>query len=442
MNACHPLQPRRPARPVRGLLATLLGLALALPALQAGATPARDDTAIRPFEVHVPQARLDDLQRRIAQTRWPDRELVDDGSQGIALARMQALLGYWGKGYDWRRLEKELNALPQYVTRIDGVEIQFIHVRSREPGAMPLILTHGWPGSPLEFIKAIGPLTDPVAHGGKAEDAFDVVIPAIPGYGFSGVPRERGWNPDRVARAWDVLMKRLGYARYVSQGGDHGSVISDALARQAPPGLLGIHLNMPATVPPELVGPINAGDPPPAGLGAAEQRAFVALSDFFGHNAAYGAMMVTRPQTIGYALADSPSGLAAWMYEKIAEWSDSDGQPERVLGRDAILDDITLYWLTNTGAASSRFYWENHNNNFSAQAQQTRQIRVPVAITVFPHEIYRAPESWSRQAYPSLYYFHEADKGGHFAAWEQPQLFAEELRAAFRPLRPALDAAP
>lgn len=401
----------------------------------AAARPATSSESIRPFRIHVPQAQLADLHARIAATRWPDKETVDDGSQGIGLATMQALVRYWGDGYDWRKAEATLNALPEFVTSIDGVDIQFIHVRSREPNALPLILTHGWPGSPLEFLKAIGPLTDPVAYGGHAEDAFDVVIPAIPGYGFSGRPTGPGWTPDRVARAWDVLMKRLGYTRYVSQGGDHGSVISDALARQAPRGLLGIHLNMPATIPAELVKPISDGEPAPATLSTQERRAFDALSTFFGRNAAYGAMMVTRPQTIGYALADSPSGMAAWMYEKIAAWTDSDGHPERVLSRDEILDDITLYWLTNTGASSSRFYWENNNNNFSATAQKTREITVPVAITVFPGEIYRAPESWARQAYPSLYYFHEAGKGGHFAAWEQPQLFAEELRTAFRPLR-------
>lgn len=394
-----------------------------------------DDESIRPFRIHVPEAQLTDLRKRIAATRWPDKETVDDESQGVPLATIQALVRYWGNGYDWRKAEAKLNALPQFVTTIDGVDIQFIHVRSREPNALPLILTHGWPGSPLEFLKTIGPLTEPVAHGGRAEDAFDVVIPAIPGYGFSGRPTELGWNPDRVAKAWDLLMKRLGYTRYVSQGGDHGSVISDALARQAPPGLLGIHLNMPATIPANLVKAINSGEPAPVGLSEAERRAFNALSAFFGRNAAYGAMMVTRPQTIGYPLADSPSGLAAWAYEKIAEWTDSGGHPESVLSRDEILDDITLYWLTNTGASSSRFYWENNNNNFSAAAQKTDQIAVPVAITVFPGEIYRAPESWSRQAYPSLNYFHEVDKGGHFAAWEQPQLFAEELRAAFKSLR-------
>jgi len=393
------------------------------------------DTAIRPFRVNVPEADLVDLRQRIADTRWPDKETVNNESQGIPLAEMQSLVQYWGDGYNWRNVEVKLNALPEFVTTIDGVDIQFIHVRSRDPNALPLILTHGWPGSPLEFLKVIGPLTDPVAYGGRAEDAFDVVIPAIPGYGFSGKPTDLGWNPDRVARAWDALMKRLGYTRYVSEGGDHGSVISDALARQAPPGLLGIHITMPATIPANLVEGINSGDTAPTGLTASELRAYNALSAFFGRGAAYGAMMVTRPQTIGYALTDSPSGLAAFTYEKIAAWSDSDGHPERVIGRDEILDDITLYWLTDSGASSSRFYWENNNNNFSAAAQKTNQIKVPVAITVFPHEIYRAPESWSRQAYPSLYYFHEAAKGGHFAAWEQPELFSTELRAAFRPLR-------
>jgi pimeloyl-ACP methyl ester carboxylesterase len=415
-------------------LALLLGAGCATATAAPGAA-ATEDASIRPFHVHVAQAQLADLRHRIAATRWPDKETVNDDTQGIQLAQVKALVQYWGTGYDWRKLETELNALPQFTTTIDGVEIYFIHVRSRNSRALPLILTHGWPGSPLEFLKTIKPLTDPVANGGSAQDAFDVVIPAIPGYGFSGKPTGTGWGPDRVARAWDVLMKRLGYTHYVSQGGDHGSVISDALARQAPPGLLGIHLNMPATVPPDLVKPINAGEPAPANLGPAERTAFLSLSSFFGRNAAYGAMMVTRPQTIGYALSDSPAGTAAWMYEKFAQWTDSDGHPERVLSRDEMLNDITLYWLTNTGASSSRFYWENNNNNFSAKAQNTQQITVPVAITVFPHEIYRAPRTWAQQAYPTLYYFHEVDKGGHFAAWEQPRLFTEELRAAFKSLR-------
>ncbi|WP_416385312.1 epoxide hydrolase family protein [Sinorhizobium meliloti] len=393
------------------------------------------DESIRPFEIHVPQSQLDDLRKRIANTRWPDKETVGDISQGIQLQRVQELIRYWGSEYDWRKAEQELNALPEFITTIDGVDIQFIHVRSRHPNALPVILTHGWPGSQFEFIKTIGPLTDPTAYGGRAEDAFDVVIPSIPGHGFSGKPTELGWGPERVAKAWDVLMKRLGYSTYVSQGGDHGSVISDALARQAPKGLLGIHLNMPATVPGELMRGINAGDPAPVSLSQPEREAYRSLSTFFGRNAAYGAMMVTRPQTIGYSLADSPSGLAAWIYEKFVQWSDSNGVPENVLSRNEMLNDITLYWLTNVGASSSRFYWENNNNNFSSDAQKTKDIKVPVAITVFPKEIYKAPESWSKQAYPSLVYYNQVEKGGHFAAWEQPQLFAEELRAAFKSMR-------
>ncbi|EJB01810.1 putative hydrolase or acyltransferase of alpha/beta superfamily [Rhizobium leguminosarum bv. trifolii WSM597] len=393
------------------------------------------DERIRPFRIHVPQSQLDELRERIADTRWPDKETVGDISQGIQLDRVQKLVRYWGTDYDWRKAEQELNALPEFITTIDGVDIQFIHVRSRHPNALPVILTHGWPGSQFEFLKAIGPLTDPTAYGGRPEDAFDVVIPSIPGYGFSGKPTELGWGPDRVAKAWDLLMKRLGYTNYVSQGGDHGSVISDALARQAPKGLIGIHLNMPATVPGDLMKGINAGDPPPASLSAPERDAYQSLSTFFGRNAAYGGIMVTRPQTIGYSLADSPSGMAAWMYEKFDQWTDSDGVPENVLSRDEMLNDITLYWFTNSGASSSRFYWENNNNNFSSDTQKTRDIKVPVAITAFPKEIYKAPESWSRQAYPSLVYYNQAAKGGHFAAWEQPQIFAEELRAAFKPMR-------
>ncbi|TWC06579.1 MULTISPECIES: epoxide hydrolase family protein [unclassified Pseudomonas] len=412
------------------------GVTLAADGLSVSAAPAGSE-AIRPYHIHVDEAQLSELRKRIAATRWPDKETVNDVSQGVQLAQVQALVKYWGDGYDWRKAEAKLNALPEFITTIDGVDIQFIHVRSRHPNAMPLILTHGWPGSQFEFLKTIGPLTDPTAYGGRAEDAFDVIIPSIPGHGFSGKPTELGWGPDRVAKAWDVLMKRLGYSHYVSQGGDHGSVISDALGRLAPPGLLGIHLNMPATVPPELVKPINSGDAAPAGLTDPERRAYTSLSTFFGRNAAYGAMMVTRPQTIGYLLADSPTGTAAWMYEKFAAWTDSDGKPERVLSRDEMLDDISLYWLTNTGASSSRFYWENNNNNFSAAAQKTTDIKVPVAITVFPHEIYQAPKTWAQRAYPSLSYFKEVSKGGHFAAWEQPQLFSEELREAFRPLRAA-----
>ena len=393
------------------------------------------DTSIRPFHIDVSQSKIDDLKKRILETRLPDKETVNDASQGTPLAQIKELLDHWSNHYDWRIIEGKLNALPLFITTIDGVDIQFIHVRSKESNALPLVLTHGWPGSPLEFLDVIGPLTDPVKYGGNAEDAFDVVIPAIPGHGFSGIPTELGWNPDRVARAWDVLMKRLGYKEYVAEGGDHGTVVSGAMALQAPAGLLGIHITMPATIPAELVKPINAADPAPANLSAEEKKAYEAMSTFFNRNAAYGAMMVTRPQTTGYLLSDSPSAMAAFYYEKIAEWSQSDLHPENVLGWDAILDDITMYWLTNTAASSSRFYWENNKNNFSSKAQKTKEIKIPVAISVFPHEIYQAPQSWSEDAYPTLYYYHKAAKGGHFAAWEQPQEFTKELRAAFKPLR-------
>jgi pimeloyl-ACP methyl ester carboxylesterase len=403
--------------------------------LQSGVANAAGDEALQPFKIHIPQAQLDDLSARVRGTRWPDKETVTDESQGLQLKKLQGLAAYWGSEYDWRKVEAKLNALPQFMTRIDGVDIHFIHVRSHNAHATPMLLTHGWPGSILEFMRVIGPLTDPTAFGGRAEDAFDVVIPSIPGYGFSGRPSVTGWGPTRVAAAWDVLMKRLGYSRYVSEGGDHGSVISDALGRLAPKGLIGIHLTMPATVPGDLMESINAGHEAPSRLTPTEKKAFDTLSAFFGKNAAYGAMMVTRPQTIGYALSDSPVGEAAWMYDKIAQWADSDGEPEKVIGRDAILDDISLYWLTNSAVSAARFYWENNNNNFSASAQKTTQIKIPVAVSVFPKEIYRAPKSWTEAAYPTLVYFHEVDKGGHFAAWEQPELFAAEVRAAIRAMR-------
>jgi pimeloyl-ACP methyl ester carboxylesterase len=389
--------------------------------------------SIRPFTINIPEAQLADLRQRIHATRWPDAETVNDQSQGVQTARIQALVRYWGSDYDWRKVEAQLNALPQFVTKIDGLDIHFLHVRSRHPNALPLLVTHGWPGSVLEIVKAIGPLTDPTSYGGAAEDAFDVVIPSMPGYGFSERPRNTGWDPDRMARAWDVLMKRLGYTRYVSQGGDWGSVVVDAMARQAPAGLLGIHVNMPPTVPGDIMKQILAGDPAPAGLSAREKAAFDQLSTFFAKNAAYGAMMVTRPQTL-LGLADSPAGLAAWMYDKFAQWTDTGGEPERALTRDQILDDVTLYWLTNTAISSARLYWENNNNNFSATAQKTSAIDIPVAVTVFPGEIYRAPRIWTQRAYKNLIYFNEAAKGGHFAAWEQPQLYAAELRAAFKTL--------
>lgn len=404
-----------------------------------GTTPKRQTASgadsIRSYRINVPQAALDDLRRRVVATRWPDKETVTDQSQGVRLAKLKALVEYWGTHYDWRKTEAKLNALPQFVTEIDGLDIHFIHVRSKHPNALPLLITHGWPGSVLELIKTIDPLTNPTAHGGKAEDAFDVVIPSMPGYGFSERPQSTGWDPARMGRAWDVLMKRIGYTRYVSQGGDWGSVVADVMGRQAPPGLLGIHVNMPATVPGNIAKLIGNGDPAPAGLSAEEKAAFDSLSTFFAKNAGYGAMMVTRPQTVGYALSDSPAGLAAWMYDKFSQWTYSGGEPERSLTKDEMLDGISLYWLTNSAISSARLYWENNNNNFSAEAQKTSEISVAVAVTVFPGEIYRAPRSWSQQAYRKLVYFNEVDKGGHFAAWEEPELFSAELRAAFRSLR-------
>jgi pimeloyl-ACP methyl ester carboxylesterase len=398
-----------------------------IPATLSAAT---GDAAIRPFRVEVPDADLIDLRRRIIATRWPDAETVGDASQGVRLATLQDLVGYWGTQYDWRKVEAKLNALPQFVTEIDGLDIQFAHVRSRHTDALPLIITHGWPGSVLELLKVVAPLTDPTAHGGRAEDAFHLVLPSMPGYGFSARPQGTGWGPDRIARAWAALMQRLGYTRYVSQGGDWGSVVSDVMARQAPPGLLGIHVNMPATVPPEVARALNDGAPAPAGLSDAERAAFGQLDTFYRKNCGYSAMMVTRPQTVGYGLSDSPTGLAAWMYDKFAQWTFSGGEPERVLTKDEMLDDISLYWLTNTAISSARLYWENNANNFNAV-----DIAIPAAVTVFPGEIYRAPRSWAERAYHNLIYWNEVDTGGHFASWEQPALFAAELRAAFRPLR-------
>jgi pimeloyl-ACP methyl ester carboxylesterase len=393
-------------------------------------TAALAGDALRPFRVNVPEEQLVDLRRRIAATRWPDRETVNDRSQGVQLAKFQEVMRYWGTDYDWRKVEARLNALPMFMTEIDGVDIHFIHVKSRHANALPLIITHGWPGSVIEQLKVIEPLTNPTAHGGRAEDAFDVVIPSMPGYGFSGKPKSSGWNPDRIARAWAELMKRLGYTRYVAQGGDWGSPVSSAMARQAPAGLLGIHINLPATVPSDVAMALAGGGPAPAGLSEKERAAFDALDTFYKKYRAYGAMMGTRPQTIGYALTDSPVGLAAWIYDY------NNGEPERLLHRDDVLDDITLYWLTNTATSAARLYWETAGQSVVlAAAQKTYEISLPVAITVFPGEVYQAPETWARRAYRNLIYFHEVDKGGHFAAWEQPELFSAELRAAFRPLR-------
>jgi len=421
----------------RSLLATM-ATAGALSLIPANVSAATEDNAIRPFRIDVPQEALVDLRRRILATRWPDRETVADPSQGVQLARLQELVRYWGTDYDWRKAEAKLNALPQFMTTIDGVDIHFIHVRSRHPNAMPLIVTHGWPGSVIEQLKIIGPLTDPTAHGGRAEDAFDVVIPSLPGYGFSGKPTATGWDPDHIARAWAELMKRLGYTRYVAQGGDWGAPISSAMARQAPPGLLGIHLNLPATVPPEVAAAL-AGGPVPAGLSDKERAVFESLMTYAKKgNAAYFVMLTARPQTVGYGTTDSPAGLAAWIlvHPGFAQWT-YGADPEQLPTKDDVLDDITLYWLTNTATSSGRLYWENgaRGSVIVAAAQKTAEISLPVAITVFPDDVYRAPETWARRAYRNLIYFHEVDKGGHFAAWEQPELFAAELRAAFRSLR-------
>jgi pimeloyl-ACP methyl ester carboxylesterase len=387
-------------------------------------------TEIRPFRVDIPDEALTDLRNRVAATRWPDRETVTDQSQGVPLAKLQELVRYWGSDYDWRKAEATLNSLPQFKTEIDGLDIHFLHVRSSHPDALPLIMTHGWPGSVLELLKVIGPLTDPTAHGGRAEDAFHLVLPSMPGYGFSGKPRTSGWDPDHIARAWPELMARLGYQHYVSQGGDWGAVISDKMANQAPPGLIAIHINMPATVPQDVARALADGDPAPAGLTDVEKTAFDQLAKLYGKGSGYSAMMVTRPQTLGYGLADSPAGLAAWFYDKFADWTYTGGEPERELTKDEMLDDISLYWLTNTATSSAQLYWENNANNFNAV-----DISLPAAVTVFPGEIYRAPRSWAERSYHNLIYFHEADKGGHFAAWEQPGVFAQEVRAAFSPLR-------
>ncbi len=387
-------------------------------------------TEIRPFRVEIPDEALTDLRNRVAATRWPDRETVTDQSQGVPLAKLQELVRYWGSDYDWRKAEATLNSLPQFKTEIDGLDIHFLHVRSPHSDALPLIMTHGWPGSVLELLKVVGPLTDPTAHGGRAEDAFHLVLPSMPGYGFSGKPRTSGWDPDHIARAWPELMARLGYQHYVSQGGDWGAVISDKMASQAPPGLIAIHINMPATVPQDVARALADGDPAPAGLTDAEKTAFDQLAKLYAKGSGYSAMMVTRPQTLGYGLADSPAGLAAWFYDKFADWTYTGGEPERELTKDEMLDDISLYWLTNTATSSAQLYWENNANNFNAV-----DISLPAAVTVFPGEIYRAPRSWAESSYHNLIYFHEADKGGHFAAWEQPGVFAQEVRAAFSPLR-------
>jgi pimeloyl-ACP methyl ester carboxylesterase len=419
------LSPKR-----RELLAATVAAA-AISMLPGSLRAGTGDESIRPFTAKIPQEDITELRRRIATTRWADRETVPDRSQGVQLTKLQDLVRYWGTSYDWRKGEAKLNAYPQFVTEIDGLDIHFIHFRSPHANALPLIMTHGWPGSVFELLKTIGPLAEPTAYGGRAEDAFHLVLPSMPGYGFSAKPRDTGWGPDRIALAWTELMKRLGYTRYVAQGGDWGSPVSSAMARQAPPGLLGIHINLPATVPPEVAAVLAIGGPAPPGLSERERAAFDSLDTFYKMRRAYAAMMGTRPQVVGQALSDSPAGLAAFMYDY------NDGEPERLLTKDDFLDNVTLYWLTNSATSSARLYWETAGQSvLLSAAQKTSEISLPVAITVFPEEVYRAPETWARRAYRNLAYFNEVDKGGHFAAWEQPALLAAELRAAFRPLRP------
>ena len=389
--------------------------------------------AIRPFQIHVPDEALSDLRRRIEATKWPRRETVADASQGVQLATMRALASYWQTEHNWRKVEAQLNSLPQFITEIDGLDIHFTHVRSKHPDALPVIITHGWPGSVIEQLKVVGPLTDPTAHGGKAEDAFDVVIPSLPGHGFSAQPTTTGWDPQHIARAWTVLMKRLGYARFVAQGGDWGDAVSEQMALQAPPELLAIHTNMPATVPDDVARALQFGGPAPAGMSDDEKTAYEQLDFFYKHGLGYAQEMTNRPQTL-YGLEDSPVGLAAWMldhdarsYALIARVF--DGKAEG-LTRDDILDNITLYWLTGTAVSSARLYWENKLAFFAP-----KHITIPVAVSVFPDEIYAAPRSWTEKAFPKLIHYNRLAKGGHFAAWEQPEIFSVELRTAFRSLR-------
>jgi pimeloyl-ACP methyl ester carboxylesterase len=400
---------------------------------------ATGDVSIRPFRAHVSDEALADLRRRLQATRWPDQETVADRSQGAQLAQLQQLVDHWATDYDWRTGEAKLNAFPQFMTTIDGVDVHFIHVRSRHPNALPLIITHGWPGSVFEQIKIIEPLTDPTKYGGRAEDAFDVVIPSLPGYGFSSRPRDTGWDIERIGQNWDALMKRIGYPRYVAQGGDWGAGVVEAMARQAPPGLLGIHTNLPAVFPPDAAAAIASGGPPPTGLSAKEQAAFDGVQQFLKTGGwGYYQMMTARPQAVGYGLTDSPTGLAGWMlvHGGFGIWKYGQ-DPKQEPTVDEVLDNFSLHWLTNTVASGARLYWENRNESLiSSVGQKTQQITVPVAITVFPQDdLFRAPESWARRAFPSLIYFNEAERGGHFPAWEQPTIFAREMRDAFRSLR-------
>ena len=413
--------------------ATVAAASLGLLTLSGRLEAMTDKSEIRPFKVNVPEEQITDLRSRIKATKWPEREIVTDASQGVQLATIQKLARYWGTEYDWRKCEARLNALPQFITEIDGVDIHFIHVRSKHPNALPMIVTHGWPGSIIEQLKIIDPLTNPTAHGGSASDAFDVVIPSLPGYGFSGKPTTTGWDPIRIARAWVVLMKRLGYARFVAQGGDWGNAVTEQMALLGAPELIGIHTNMPATVPPDIDKAAFSGAPAPSGLSADEKHAYDQLAFFYKHGLGYANEMANRPQTI-YGIVDSPVGMAAWMidhdassYALIARVF--DGQPEG-LTRDDILDNVTLYWVTNTTISSARLYWESHLAFFAP-----KNVPIPAAVSAFPEELYQAPRSWTEKAYPKLIYYNKLAKGGHFAAWEQPGLLVTDLRAAFKSLR-------
>ena len=416
------------------LAATVVGMASPVAAAE------NTDTAIRPFKVKVPDADLAGLRRRIVAMKWPEPEPVSDASQGVQLATMQKLARYWATDYDWRKCEARLNALPQFTTKIDGLDIHFIHVRAKHPNAMPLIITHGWPGSIVEQLKIIDPLTNPTAHGGSASDAFDVVIPSLPGYGFSGKPATTGWDPPRIARAWVTLMKRLGYTRFVAQGGDWGAMVADVMGTQAPPELLGIHVNWPFTVPPDIDKAAQAGSPPPPGLAADEKYAYDQLDFFYKKGLGYANEMGLRPQTL-YGIADSPIGLAGWIldhdirsYQMIVRVF--DGKPEG-LTRDDVLDNIALYWLTNTAISSARLYWDTKHNLPAGGFFDARGVKLPVGVSAFAEEIYQAPKSWSERAYVKLIHYSSHPKGTHFAAWEQPALFVSDVRATFKSLRSA-----